>query len=243
MTVRRFRLEPFTIAIVGACFLLSPAGCGRGEFGSELSFRPSPQALGGVEGGAIRLPQDKPFSIALAPTQETPGLGGTAEADAHASKDGNADATARVENGGSALAGFQLGHAFENDSDRQMHLHVRVRCEYQTQAGALPSSALPDAQVTLKLYARDGRNRLLRELSLVAHSTDEGAASSTSRKNIEFDLTLGPRQSVSIFLAGSVEIETPDGRSAHGSIGLSGLEMDVRTEMAPPVRKAADEQG
>lgn len=229
-----------TVVLCGLWLLR--VGCGPDEFGGELRFRPSPQPLGAAASETIRLPQDRPFSIALAPTRETPGLGGTAEADAHVWRDGRADAEARVENGGSALAGFQLGHAFSNEHDQQMALHFQVACEYRTDASAWPPGPLPDAKVTLKLYARDGRNRLLREFSLAEHSTDEGAAASTSHKQIDFDLTLGPRQSLSVFVAGGVEIDTPDGRSAQGSIRLEGLNFQVRTEVAPPVRKAADEQ-
>jgi hypothetical protein len=189
------------------------------------------------------LPQEEPFSITLGPTQETPGLDGTAEADTHVSKDGKANAVASVENGGSALAGFQLGHALQNDSDRQMDLHVQVRCEFGTEADATPPGSPPDAQVGVALYARDGRNRLLRHFDLAQHSTEEGAASSRDQKDLQFTLTLGPRESVNVFLAGSVKIDAQDGHSARGSIKLDGLEMDITTKMAPPVQKVGDEQG
>ena len=92
------------------------------------------------------------------------------------------------------------------------------------------------------LYARDGRNRLLRNVNLAQHSTAEGAASSTDRKDIEFTLMLGPLESINVFLAGGVKVETREGHAARGSIKLSGLEMEVQTRMAPPVRSAGDEQ-
>lgn len=243
MSARRLQVESGTLRVVGILLLLSLAGCSGGDFGSELTVRPKPRPLSRGDGQVVRLPQDEPFSIALAPTQETPGLVGTAEVDAHASKDGNADARASVENGGSAVAGFQLGHALKNDSDRQMVLHVHLRCEYVTEAEANPPGPLPDAKVGLKLYARDSRNRLRRNFNLTQHSTEEGAASSKDRKDIRFGLTLGPYEWVNIFLAGSVEVETQEGRSARGSIKLGDLVMEIRTEMAPPVQKIGDEQG
>jgi hypothetical protein len=244
MTSPNCRLVFSGLALVGIS-LWPLLGCSGGDFGSELTVRPRPQPLARAAGESIRLPQDKPFSITLAPSEESPGLGGTAEADSHVGREGNADAAAHVENGGSALAGFQLGHAFQNGSDRQMKLRVRVDCAYEIEAEATPPSALPDAKVSLKLYARDGHNRLLRNFTLAEHSTEEGAegaAASKDRKNIEFALTLGPRESVSIYVAGSVKVETPDGRSARGSVNLSGLEMEIKTEVAPPIEKAGDEQ-
>jgi hypothetical protein len=243
MIVPRPRVDVISAAVIGCLCVVFLAGCGGGDFGSELSDRPKPRVLVPEDGSVIHLPKDGAFLIAVGPTQETPGLGGTANADTHVSKEGNADATAVVENRGSALAGFQLGHALKNGSERQMELLVRVRCEFETSAEATPPGPLPDAKIGLKLYARDGRNRLLRNLPLAQQSTEEGAASSKDRKDVEFTITLGPGESVSIFLAGSVKVDTPEGHSARGSIKLSGLEMDVETRMAPAVQKVGDEQG
>ena len=221
--------------------LLTLVGCGGGEFGSELAMRPSPRPLSAEDGATLRLPQDQSFSITLAPKQSAPGLEGKANAVANAESNGQADALALVENGGSATAGFQLGHAVRNDTDRMINLEVAVRCEFETNAEATPPSPLPDATVGLHLYVRDKRNRLLRNFSLAQHSTEEGAAASTDRKDIIFALPLGPRESVSIFLAGSVQVELPEQHAARGSIKLSKLEMEIKTAAVPPVRKAVDE--
>ena len=150
---------------------------------------------------------------------------------------------AHVQNGGSALAGFQLGHALKNDTDRQMALRVQLSCTYETNAVATPPGPLPDAQINLNLYARDSSNRLLREIGLALHSTEDGAAACKDDKQVSFSLTLGPREAVNVFVAGSVNIDTQEGRSAEGSIKLSGLKMEIQAEPAPPVQKAADEQG
>ena len=216
------------------------AGCSSGEFGSELAQRPKPSALSQADGAVLHLPQDQPFSITLAPTQETPGLGGKADADAKAERDGKAEAVARVENGGSAMAGFQIGHSMKNDSDRMMNLKVRLVCEYETSVGANPTGPQPDAKVGLNLYARDGRNRLLTSMNLAQQSSDAGAASSRDRKEIEFSLPLGAREWINIYLAGSVQIEIHEGRAADGAVKLTKLEMEIQQEIAPPVLPAGE---
>jgi len=242
MVIRRVAHQA-RMALLWIAWLLLPTGCGGDGPGSELKVRPRPRPLGQAGARLIRLPQDEPFSIALAPSQQAAGLNGEASAEAHALREGRADATAEVRNGGSAQAGFQIGHAFENDSDRQIEMQVRVRCGMEMAAGADPPGPLPGAKVGLRLYARDGRNRLVRNIGLMEHATEDGAAASSERKDVAFELLLGPRESVSVFLAGSVQVETREGRSARGAIKLSGLEMEVRTEAAPPVGTAGDEQG
>lgn len=241
MNVRGCQVGMCAVA-VGLSLALLQTGCSGGDFGSELSARPVPRSLD-LNGQVLRLPQDEPFSIALAPTQEQPGLGGKADANAQVSNRGDADANAQVDNGGAASAEFQLGHAIKNDSDRQASLLVRLHCEFETTAEATPPGPLRDAEVGLRLYARDGRNRLLRNMQLAHHSTEEGAASSRVGKDVDFRLTLGPREWVSVYVAGGVHIDTQEGHSARGAIKLSGLKMEIETELAPPVQGAGDEQG
>ena len=108
-----------------------------------------------------------------------------------------------------------------------------------------PPGPFADAQVSLTLYARDGRNRLLRSVKCATHSSQEGAAASKNNKEIMFELPLGARESVNLFLAGNVWIETTPEREARGKIELRGLEMVIETEPAPPVvaENAGDEQG
>jgi hypothetical protein len=233
-----------TSCIVSACTsLLALSACGGGGLGSELAVRPTPRALDTSAGSTLRVPQDEPFSITLAPKQAAPGLGGTADAVTNVSKDGHADAMARVENGGTAVASFQLGHAVENDTDRLVSLHVRLQCEYETEIEATPAGPSPDAKVELTLYARDGRNRLVRTLNLTRQATDEGAAASRDGKDVEFTLPLGARTSLNIYLAGGVAIDTPEGRAARGALKLDKLEMEITAQAAPPVEKAGDGQG
>ena len=216
--------------------------CGAGDAGSELAMRPKPRAIGAR--AVLRIPQEEPFSITLSSAQETPGLQGEAGTEKRVTDDGNADAEAWVRHGGTAQATFQIGQAVANDSDQQVQLRVTARCSYETMAETVPPGPFADAQVSLTLYARDGRNRLLRSLKFIAHSTEEGAASSANTKEVTFELTLGAREWVNIFVAGDVQVETTPEREARGKVELRGLEMVIETEPAPPVgmENAGDER-
>jgi hypothetical protein len=243
MTFRATQFSGIACLLVGAVLAAPLYGCGGGQLGSELTVRPEPQPLGGGAGSVLHLPADRQYSIALAPTQESPELDGTAEADAQASKDGSASAVAQVVNAGKATAGFQLGYSVKNESDRQTALKIRVRCEHEISVRSDPPSATPDAKTSLTLYARDQYNRLLRTIELARDDSNDGAATSGGRTDAEFELLLGPGDTVSIFLAGSVQIDTRRGRTARGEVKMTGLEMDIETIAAPPVKKIADEQG
>ena len=106
-----------------------------------------------------------------------------------------------------------------------------------------PDENSPGANVTLNLFAIDGRNRQLHKLSLVNHSTSAGNAESQAMDTMRFSLTLGPGKEVDVYLAGSVDIDTPPGASAAGSLQLTGLEMEITQRPAPEVRTVGDEQG
>ena len=228
------------LAVASAVLL---TGCGAGELGSELSMRPKPQSLD--TNTTLHVPQDEPFSITLSSSQETPGLSGETETEKNVSNDGNASAAVKVRKGGSAEAAFQIGQSVINDSDQQVQLCVTARCSYETEVATVPPGPFGDAEVNLTLYARDGRNRLLKSLKFAAHASDEGAASSKNTKEVVFDLPLGARESVNLFVAGNVQIETVPEREASGRIELRGLEMVIETKPAPPVgaETAGNEQG
>ena len=195
-----------------------------------------------VEGDTLRLPEQEAFSIALPQTSEKAGLDGTAEADADATQAGTAAAAAAVTNSGTVLGSFQLGHAFKNDVERQTDFDFDLRFHYEFEIAATPETSYPDAQVGLKLYARGSRGRLLRDLTLFEHSTENGSTVRKSDETLHFTVTLGPGEAVNVFLAGQVRIEIREGRSARGSLKLSDLRMDVTTRPAPAVKSSDDEQ-
>jgi len=236
---RRGLRQMARIAVLGGCALslLALAGCQGAVVGSELSARPRPRPISASDGGVLRLPADEKFSIHLAPSQQEPGLDGTARASADAKPEGDAAAQAEVENGGKAAATFQLGHALANDSSRQVALQFNVKFAYEFEAASTPVNT-PGATLSLKLYARDGRNRVLTTLPVLEHASEDGSASSSGDKQLHFSLTLGPGESASVFLAGNARIEAPYGRSARGALTLRGLTMEIETRPAPPVKTA-----
>lgn len=234
-------VSSLSLAVAGlALMCVSVTGCAGAGFGAELSKKPRPLLLNEVTGQTVRLPQDGKFAITLAPSEKAKSLEGSADADSNVSPDGSADAHVKVAHGGNAAAGFQLGHSFQNDTQRQIDLDVRVTADYAFEASATPPGPLPDAKVTLHLYALDQRNRKLTEFNFVEHATDKGAASSRDATDTRFTLTLGPGASVSIYLAGQVKVDAKADHSAAGSLKLSNLAMEIASRPAPDVQAASD---
>jgi hypothetical protein len=192
-----------------------------------------------VAGETLHLPADEPFSIAAPRTSETPALGGTAKADADVTGPDSAQAAADVHDAGTALGSFQLGHALTNDTERQADYDFTVRFRYSFEDSATPPSGYPDAAVGVNLYARDGHNRLLREETVLTHTTEKGAGAGSSDVSRQFTLTLGPGQTVSVFVAGQVKVEIRAGRSARGALKIAEMRMDVVTRPAPEVPTSA----
>lgn len=224
------------------------AGCSGSGAGSELAYQARPTLVADAAGGGstLHLPRQQPFSIVLSPSREEPGLGGTAHAEAVASGDGQARTAAQVGAEGSAQGTFQLGHALSNQSARQVDLSFSVRFAYEYSASLTPQAARPDAKVSLTLYARDGRNRLLVERPLITHSTEQGAVQDVGTTQTQFTLTLGPDESVSVFLAGQAQVQAKGVATAQAQVAVTGLEMDVTTHVAPPVgatTQTAEESG
>jgi hypothetical protein len=231
--LRSARLAPLGLAT------LLLAGCASAQFGSELSARPKARAIDKIEGAALHLPQDQPYNITLPKVTKEPRLEGTADADALAKPTGDGSASATVTNGGKAEGIFQIGHALTNATDRQADFEFRVRYNYEFEARATTELALPDASVGLRLYARSERGRLLRDLVLVQHTTENGAAQRSAGDSLTFTLTLAPGETVDVFVAGQAKIEVPDGRSASCALKITGLQMDVTTRPAPAVPASA----
>jgi len=224
-----------------ALALLTLGGCSSNQFGAELSVRPRAYSLRKTQPVKLRLPQDENFSIALESSRREPGLDGEASADARAKPAGQGEASASVARSGTAEGLFRLGHAFANDTDRQMDLDLAVRyhCEYE--AREEPDARLPDATVGLRLYARDERGQILRDFVLVEYATDDGTAQRQADDSVSFTLTLGPGQSVDVFLAGRAMVNVPTERTASGLLKLDGLQFEVVTRPAPAVRATSDE--
>lgn len=209
-------------------------GCGATQFASELPSRPRAIPLVKAEPRELHIPKDERFSIALAPTMENPGIGGQAEATGHAKPDGSADLTAGITNGGEAQAHFQLGHAFQNETEQQMDLDIVITFEYEYKSDALSEPGL-DANIALRLYVRDKRNRLTRNTELFSSNNQRGLAERRGSDRVRFTLTVGPGEFVSVFLAGETTAKGEYGRSGACSLKLSNMQMAVQTKPAPIV--------
>jgi len=225
-------------ALLAAAFLL--AGCGGGQFGSEIAARPKPLPITATGSITIRLPQDHKFSLVLPRETEQPGLDGTAEANANAQAQGTADAAASVARTGQAEAVFQLGHVFANETDRQLDLDFRVTCRYAFEVRNEPERLLPDARVALRLYARPQRGPLVRDVALLEHSTEAGPGQGQAEATRQFTVTLAPGDSLTVWLAGQARAEIAAERSGTATLRVSDLQFEVVTRPAPPVRMAPE---
>ena len=228
-------------ALAAALIMLS--GCGGANFASELSARPKPRVLDSARDATLELPEQEPFSITHLDSTKNTELDGSAAADAHVDRTGSADATADVTNGGAASGSFQLGHAFRNDSDRQLDLSIAISFHYETNVDAVPPAGAAEALVGLKLYARDHRNMLVRNDDLLNQTAEQGPGTRQGDSTHNFVLTLGPGQSASVFLGGQASVEAAYGRSGACSLKLSNVRMQVKSRSAPAVRTAGDEPG
>lgn len=219
---------------------LSLTGCAAGAAGGDLSVRPDAKPLSKHMGKAFSLPKDEKFTITLAPASQAPGLEGKAEGKATCEAKGEGKASAKVEKGGTANGTFQLGHAVKNDSEQQIDLVVRVKfkCDYAVEAK--PTLARGKTSASLRIFARDGRNRLLQSFGVVQQSSDEGKVDSNATKDVGFTITLGPGESVAIYLAGVADANLRDGETGEAKISASDVTMELEPRAAPQVKAAAN---
>ncbi len=226
------------LALAGA---IAPGliGCAASGVGSDLTELPAPLLLREATPAQMQLPAQTPFSIRFSKSSEQAGLLGTADASASATREGACAAKAEVLNGGKASGTTQLGHLFKNDTNRQVDVTVRAKFHFEYSATITPDSRLPGATVYVMLYARDQRNRLLREFTLTNHTTEQGAAVRKSDEDVTFTLTLAPQDSISVFTAGQVDVDVPQGRNAVASLSITGLQLDVSTKPSPASQPAS----
>lgn len=231
----------------GCAYLLASSvlvcvGCGGAQFGSELSAHPQPRLIEKPARTTLRVPQDEPFAIALPRSAREGGLDGTADGDATADPAGSATATASVKFSGMSESLFQLGHSFANGTDQQMDLDVTAHFHSTYRVHAEPDAQLPDALVGLRLYVRDSRGRMLRDLVLLDQTTENGATQSEADQSPRFTITLAPGESADVYVAGLAKVDIPTGRTATAELSLSGLQLEVVTQPAPLVPAASHER-
>lgn len=228
------------LAALAALSTLLVAGCAAAAPGADLSpgSRGDPRALRGAA-ETLRIPQDEKFCIRHHEATHRSDLDGVAAATAAAAAEGSAEAHASVKGGGNAGGVFQLGHSFRNDSDVQLDLDLRVAAAYDYAVSASPEAGLPDASAGLRLLARDDRGRRLRELVMIDLTSESGAARGSDRKETRVTLTLAPRQTVHVFLAGAARCDARPGRGGEASLKLGELVMEAATKPAPAIPSSA----
>lgn len=223
--------------------LIVLTGCSAGQVGSELAVRPKGHSLGKPDTSTtLRLPQQNPFNITLTRANKQPGLLGAAEVDATAESNGTATARAAVREGGQAEALFQIGHALENSGERQTDADFKISFQRAFDVSGQAEPGVTDAVVSLWLYVRNARGRLVRDVQLLSYTSENGPARNRGTETQEFTLTLAPGETMNVFLAGNVQVKVPDGRSASGSLTVSNLQFEIVTRPAPAVRTASDER-
>lgn len=218
--------------------ILALTGCAASNVGVDLAYEPTPRSVSAAIDRTLRLPADEKFIIALAPSNQAPGLSGKAEASARADHAGEGAALANVDDGGVASATVQIGHAIVNDGDTQVDVQVRVRVEFEYELDIDPREARGSASCTLKLYAKDGRNRLLRSITLAQHTSDDGEIDSKDAKESHFTLTLGPRESAKVYVAAVADVNMRDEEDGKAQIAVKKLAMELEGKAASPVRGA-----
>lgn len=222
------------LALAAALLTCGP-GCGNGNFGVALSATPKPYDMREERSLSLSLPQSDGFSIHLSQSTREAGLQGTAAANAQATPDGNGELSAKVENGGRASGTIQLGHSFRNDTSRQMDMTARVRYGYEYQLSSKPEPRQLGATVGIRLFAKEERGRLLRDLPLVTQTTEQGGATRTADEDVSFTITLGPGQTALIYVAANVAVDVIDLRSAEASLRIRDMKMDIQTQLSPAI--------
>lgn len=224
----------FMLAAVPAPLLL----CGCEASGpSELTMRPvsKPFRLD----AAIRVPGDTPFTILSSPSQENPAPGGVVQSHADSAPAGQARAVTSVEHGGAGSATFQLGAAFKNETDRQVDVTVSARYRYEFTLGTDARTRSADGTLSLHFFARDQFNRLLRDVSLLSQSTEQGTTAQSGENQLEFTVTIGARDSLYLFFGGAVGVDTlKSARTARAELLLTDVALTVSARAAPAVTSA-----
>lgn len=227
--------------VVGLLIVTAAGGCAGGQFASELDrSAPAMKLASGTQ--ALRLPADGAFSIARAPAQNDPGIGGKADATSHADPQGSATAEVQASDTGKANATFQLGNAFSNESDRQLVLRIKLIFTTAYAINAEPQGTQTAASADLALYARDDRNRLVLNVPLLHAASDAAATSSREQRELTVDVPLGPYRTVSIFLAGKAEVVTKIDQQAAAQVRVEDVSLVVTPEAAPAVPAAGNAQ-
>lgn len=206
------------------------SGCGGGnDFGFDVSI---PQSRhhnidrpAGAAGSVILAP-DRPFNVIDAQRRSE----GLATATSRAAPDGSASCVADASRGGSAVAGFQVGHvvAYHGSAqfDATVVFDVTYACEleaYETRYG--------DAPIRLRAYVMDSNRQVLGQVMLATSDADRLPARWAGSQAPSFHVTFEPGLAYHLIVAGQVEVSGSD--TSGPTASLSVTKVDIRVIPAP----------
>ena len=228
--------------LVGSLLLAAPiawSGCGGGGMAYDFGVPTEERAvLSSAEVGEkiLRLPADGRFNITDKTSQQTPGRSGTARGESDAAGEGTALCRAKVTNGGSASAAFQLGHCIENRGEQAVMAEAVFTCEYEISAEQTDGPEKPTvSSYAMGLYVNDTDGRLLKQVPVETSSADGGPTSGTGRLLKEFRVRLEPKRVYNFVLTGKVDAKTGERGLAHLGIDVKSLQLTVRRAPAPKI--------
>lgn len=223
--------------------LIVAAGCSSARFGAELNAAPKKSfRVAQPTESTTTFPTAAPFNIISHDATEAARLLGTAHATATAEPAGTASASAQVERDGSALGEFQLGQQIQNGTGRQADFSISVQFAFTSRIESMPDERLPDASNGLRLFARSSTGRMLQELALLGHTSEEGCSRQEGMLTTDFTITLGPDESAAIYLAGQAKVDVEERRKVDSELTLADVQIKVHTQPAPPVGTQGDDQ-
>lgn len=201
------------------------SGCAGNDFGFEVSIPQSRQhKIDGPAsaGSSTIIDTGRPFNVADAQRRsDGPGI-----ATSSADSDGRASCVADASRGGSAAAGFQVGHvlAYQGSAafEATVVFDVAFECAlqaYETQYGETP--------VRLKAYVMDSNRQVLGEVMLTASDTDRLPSRWSGSESPSFDVTFQPGLAYHLIVAGQVEVSGVDTTGPKASLSVSSVDIRV----------------
>jgi len=224
------RSKPHRLAGLLASALLLP-GCSASDVGGEIRVHVARQhALSSEQltAGPVHLPGDRGFNIHVKKSSRNPGPDGGATSDSDATADGRALCLAQAADGGSASADFHLGHRFVNRTGSPQSVQIEVEYELDQ---AIEASPVPTARTLatadMDLVVVDSRKRSIAKMGVVHATSDEAAATLSSRDRRTLTLRFEPGRWYDVILFGQVHADADEGQKARARLDVGQLKMHL----------------
>lgn len=220
------------------------AGCSGSDFGTNVDLPREkhhrlPPTL--KPGTVITLPAAQPFNVHDKLWNSTPGQGGKAAPAADASANGTAFCKADGADGGSSFAEFQIGHCIDNDSGVPVEAELRMLIDYDQACQAEGQGAKTASNYAIKAFVKDTAGRIVRNLPLATHTSDDGQVHWSGAERTITDVTMQPGLGYYIVLAGRAEAGSQTGTSSSASITVKAFQLEIRCKPAPATAPASSQ--